>query len=137
MLCSQQRSCTTDLPRQFKQATESTCPQIQFIQAAEHYLDLVTPTVDALIAHSQWAHKGMTHSGSRRNKIPLLLNLTRAEQAAQCGVRSIVSSCMAEGKYGSMKTMKPDNTKRIMLKKIKPTIICLRSCQGQEDMADQ
>ena len=78
---------------------------------------MVTQTMDDLIAHSQRPHTGMTHSGSRRDILPLSLNLTRAEKAAQFGVCSIVSSHMAEGKYGSMETMKPDNTIRIMLKK--------------------
>jgi hypothetical protein len=42
------------------------------------------------------------------------LNLARAEQVAQRGVRSVLADLMMEGKYGQLEKVTHDNTIRIM-----------------------
>jgi hypothetical protein len=52
-----------------------------------------------------------------------LLDLARAEQVAQQGVRSILSDLLAVGKYGQLEKVKPNNTICIIWKKI--SSLCL------------
>jgi hypothetical protein len=116
LLCSQQRPWAID-------------PPCLFEQAADQFLDSISPTVSNLIDHTNKTHTSLTQLRKRTDNVRLSLDLARAEQVAQQGVRSVLSDLLTVGKYGQLEKVKPNKTICIMFKKI--SSLCL-FVQGKE-----
>jgi hypothetical protein len=93
--------------------TDTPC---HFEQAAEQFLDSISPTVGNLIEHLHQTHTSLTRTCAEADRTPMSLDLARAELAAQRGVQLLVTKLRVVEKYGQLETLKPHNTIRIMFK---------------------
>jgi hypothetical protein len=126
-----------------QQCPRAINPYCQFEQAADLFLDSISPTVGNLIDHTNQTHTSLTQSHARPDTICMSLNLARTKQAAQRGVRSLLSDLITAGKYGQLKKAKFDNTIRVMFEKFSSFCLfaqgkekCRKICQINKLMKD-